>query len=434
MAAPDSSGASDVRRLDPSGAYAKAGLLVRGAPLGFIGDVRFLGSGSADSTLVLVTLSLANRSLSFQPDGPAQSAEYGVILELRRRGDDSLAVRSESRETVRVGTPRETTASEPDIVFQRFVRVAPGSYDLTLTVRDEGGTNTGSLDAPVIVPRFTPGSLSAPISVYRAGSRRSPDSLPELVANPRATVMLGRDSLALVYVEGYGIPPSARLALTVSDEQRQPVLRDTVTFERHGMLSAAVVCLPISRIGVGRLAVTASLAASAEVASANEVSAPLLVSFGHQLGIMSFDEMLSRLRYYATPERLRALSEAAPADRAAVWMNFWRDTDPLLGTPEHEGLIAYFERIERAKRRFDLEGREGWLTDRGKVYVALGEPDRMLVEDELATGVSGRRQLWEYQEYGIRLVFVSDVGFDSWRLTPGSELDFQRALQRALSH
>lgn len=212
------------------------------------------------------------------------------------------------------------------------------------------------------------------------------------------------------------------------------MLRDTVTFERHGVLSAAVVRLPISRIGVGRLAVTASLAASAEVASANGVSAPLLVSFGHQLGIMSFDEMLSRLRYYATPERLRALSEAAPADRAAVWMNFWMDTDPLLGTPEHEGLIAYFERIERAKRRFDLEGREGWLTDRGKVYVALGEPDRMLVEDELATGVSGRRQLWEYQEYGIRLVFVSDVGFDSWRLTPGSELDFQRALQRALSH
>ena len=43
-------------------------------------------------------------------------------------------------------------------------------------------------------------------------------------------------------------------------------------------------------------------------------------------------------------------------------------------------------------------------------------------------------QLWEYEDLGVRLVFVSDIGFDRWRLTPASELDFERALQRKRAH
>jgi hypothetical protein len=405
-------------------------LLVSRGSLGFIGDVRYLGGGSPDSTLALVTISLANRSLSFRADGPVQRAGYAVLVELRLAESDSVVVRAESRETVRVGTPRETTAIESGVVFQRFVRVAPGAYKLWLTVRDEGGVGSGSLETALVVPRFGGGTLSSPVLVYRAEPRTDAESLPDLIANPRATVVFGQDSLALVYLEGYRLPPAARVSLEVLDERQRAVLRDTVMLQWHGTLSTAVERLPISRVGVGRLAVMASL-----VGSGDTVTAPLLVSFGSELGVMSFEEMLSRLRYYASPEQVRTLSEAAPEQRAAAWTKFWEESDPSPGTAGHEDLRDYFERIEVANRRFGREGSPGWLTDQGKVYVALGEPTRVLSEGYPETGMRGSAQLWEYDSYGVRLVFVADdAAFDQWRLTPRSELDFERALARARSH
>ena len=63
--------------------------------------------------------------------------------------------------------------------------------------------------------------------------------------------------------------------------------------------------------------------------------------------------------------------------------------------------------------------------------MALGEPTRVLSEGYPETGMRGSAQLWEYDSYGVRLVFVADdAAFDQWRLTPRSELDFERALAR----
>jgi GWxTD domain-containing protein len=149
--------------------------------------------------------------------------------------------------------------------------------------------------------------------------------------------------------------------------------------------------------------------------------------------VFTFDEMLERLRYFATPEQLRALAATPRAERAAAWAKFRKETDPDSDTPEHEGLRAYFARIASANRRFAGDGEEGWLTDRGRVYVALGAPDRITVDDD--RGLSRARvQSWDYIDYDVRLVFESEMGFDRWRLTPSSELDFQRALQRARLH
>jgi GWxTD domain-containing protein len=158
------------------------------------------------------------------------------------------------------------------------------------------------------------------------------------------------------------------------------------------------------------------------------------VSFGPGVGILSFDEMLRRLRYFATPEQLRDLGATPRGERAAAWAHFWKETDPVSSTPEHEGLRDYFDRIASANRRFAGEGEEGWLTDRGKVYVALGAPDRIEADDDRGPGARAGSQRWYYIDYDVRLVFVSEMGFDRWRLTPQSELDFEHALQRARLH
>ena len=58
--------------------YRSMGLLVAGAPLPFVGAIRYLDGGAPDSTLVLVSLSLANQALRFRRDGAEFLAQYRV--------------------------------------------------------------------------------------------------------------------------------------------------------------------------------------------------------------------------------------------------------------------------------------------------------------------------------------------------------------------
>ena len=427
--ASDSSRSGYVPDMDPSGVYRAAGMLVQGSAPSFVGDVSFLGAGSADSTIVLVKIALANSSLHFRPDSTLRRAGYTVSLGFSREGSDSAVVRVESHEAVRVASPRETSASTPDIIFQHFVRLPPATYTMSVRVRDERAPEAESLRASLVVPRLGASSLSSIVPVFDVTPRESVDSMPALVANPVATVVFGRDSLAQVYLEGYALPAPARLSIAVLNDAGQPVLRDSVVLVERRPVAALVREVPVARIGPGRFTMVASLAGSAD-----SVRTPLFVSFGDGIGVASFDELIERLRYFATPEQLRALGATPPAKRAAVWAGFLKETDPDPGTTEHERLRDYFERIAIANQHFSGEGVEGWRTDRGKVYVALGEPDRVLTDDDRGTGTRATSQLWEYDDYELRLVFMSDVGFDQWRLTSRSELDFERALQRARLH
>ncbi len=427
--APDSSKPGDIRDVDPRGVYRSAGLIVHGAPLGFVGSVSFLGSDDADRTLVLVSLALANRALEFRPEGTLQRASYTVTIDFHAKGSDSTVASTALHETVRVASAREAGSSEPNIVFETFVRVPPGEYTMLLSVQDDRSPEAGWVRDSVTVPRIVARSLSSIVPAFSAAPREHADSVPSLIANPTATAIFGRDSLANLYIEGYGLSDSARVSISLLDDSGARVLRDSVMLGKTESVTAVVREIPVARLGPGRFTVVAALDGSAD-----SVRAPLFVSFGPGVGILSFDEMLRRLRYFATPEQLRDLGATPRGERAAAWAHFWKETDPVSSTPEHEGLRDYFDRIASANRRFAGEGGEGWLTDRGKVYVALGAPDRIEADDDRASGMRASSQTWYYIDYDVRLVFESDLGFDRWRLTPKSELDFERALQRARLH
>ena len=193
--------------------------------------------------------------------------------------------------------------------------------------------------------------------------------------------------------------------------------------------------VPVSRVGVGVASLVArrtdtTSATAGLAATADSARTPIFVSFGDELPVTTFEEMLSYLRFFATPERLRTLRDTAPESRAGAWAAFLRETDPNSGTPQNEAIREYFGRIRQANARFRDEGGAGWLSDRGMVFVTLGEPEQ--VYEQAANDVSqrGRAQIWEYREYRVQLVFIDQTGFGRWRLTSSSMSEFQSLARR----
>ena len=417
------------RRADPVGltdatrVYQSMGLLASPGPVPFVGSVAYLAGPTPDSTVVLVTLSLANRALTFSRDSDRFRAGYQVQLDFRQGA--ALVRHVEAQEVVRVASFKETSRGDESIIFQQLVNVPPGQYVVAFAVRDAGGGKSASQETLLTVPRLGAGSLSTPITVLDATPRGSTDSVPRIVASPRSTVSFGRDTTVPVYLEGYGTGVRLPVTVAVRGDRGGALWTDTVSLENRGALFSGVINVPVSRIGVG---VTTFVASRSD--SRDTTRTPVFVSFGDELPVATFDEMVSYLRYFTTPARLQALRAAAPEQRAAAWATFLRETDPVPSTPQHEGLSDYFGRIRVANERFREEGVPGWTTDRGMVFVSLGEPDQLYEQGGTDINQRGRAQVWEYRENRLQLIFVDQTGFGRWRLTTGSEADFQQAMRR----
>jgi GWxTD domain-containing protein len=406
--------------LDPTDLYQRNGMIARTTPMAFVGSVRFLPTSSADSTLVLVALSMPNRSLTFAGAGDRQEAGYTVITEARQGG--VVVQRREAREMVRVASFRETTRGDESVIFQQFMTLSPGDYDLAVIVRDAGSARSGAYELPSSVPRLVPSTIAPPVIAYEARPRTNADSLPQLIANPRATIVFGRDTVVPVYIEQATATGAATEAtLSVLSDQGNLLWSDTVSLQSGTGIAGGLGQVPATRFGVGHFWITTGPVTGA--APAGRV--PLFISFGDEWGIAPLEEMLSYLRYFADASRLRALQDAVPEGRASAWMTFWRETDPDPQTTEHEGLRDYFRRLITANERFRDEASTGWLTERGKVFITLGEPDQILEQGDAGIGNRGRVQIWQYLQHRAQFVFVDQSGFGRWRMTPASEAEFE---------
>jgi GWxTD domain-containing protein len=415
-------GPGDTPVADPTALYRQMGLIAAGAPLPFTGAVGFLATVRSDSTHVVFALSLATASLAFERDGDRFNATYGVSLTMRR--DGAMVRQVDATEPVRVATYRETLRLDESIIFQQVLTVPPGIYTLAVRVRDERRGVTGGADVALRVPALPAGSLATPIPFYESRLRLATDSLPRLLMRPRASAVFGRDSLLSFYVEGYGSGEAIPVQLAVRADDRV-IFRDSSSVPRSGAIHAGVLSVPISRVGIGAAEVLMWRGTGGDT-----VRSPIFVGFGEDLPAVTYADMLIYLRYFASPAQLRTLRDAAPDARATVWQEFLKDTDPFPQTGEHEGLREYFARLRQANDRFREEGTPGWRTDRGVVFLQLGEPDAVTDDTPTNFGDRGRRQLWEYRRHNLRVLFVDQSGFGRWRMTQQSESDVAATVAR----
>ena len=123
------------------------------------------------------------------------------------------------------------------------------------------------------------------------------------------------------------------------------------------------------------------------------------------------------------------MRRARGTDRVQLWQDFYHSTDPNPATPENEALDAYFSRVAIANQRFREPGSPGWRTDRGEVFITLGDPDE--VHDQSAQLQNQNRVIqWLYNDYRIALYFQDITGFGRFQLTPQSRSDFDRVRVR----
>jgi GWxTD domain-containing protein len=113
---------------------------------------------------------------------------------------------------------------------------------------------------------------------------------------------------------------------------------------------------------------------------------------------------------------------------------FWEKRDPDPETEENEFREQFYDRVEYANQRFK-EGGLGANTDRGRIYIYFGFPDK--IDESMmhrVPGIRGGILIWTYYRYEFAIRFMDKYGNNQYKFDPydGIYGDIFLAMERAM--
>jgi GWxTD domain-containing protein len=124
-------------------------------------------------------------------------------------------------------------------------------------------------------------------------------------------------------------------------------------------------------------------------------------------------------RLIMTKEEIKIFERLPDAEgRKAFIADFWLKRDPDPDTPDNAFKKEFEARVEYVSKRFNKEGGAAYNTDRGRVYILLGPPEK--VEEfspQVGSPVRGFTQWWSYYSHQMAVEFVDENGTGKYRMT-----------------
>jgi GWxTD domain-containing protein len=128
-------------------------------------------------------------------------------------------------------------------------------------------------------------------------------------------------------------------------------------------------------------------------------------------------QFLSEVRYLISRKESKIFKNTPTEERRKFIEEFWKIRDPDPTTEENEFRDEYYRRIDLANHLF-REGSAGWLSDRGRILILLGEPERRDVYPSGYSFYEPPVEIWYYGQFPI--IFVDYAYEGLYKLEPGS--------------
>jgi GWxTD domain-containing protein len=112
----------------------------------------------------------------------------------------------------------------------------------------------------------------------------------------------------------------------------------------------------------------------------------------------------AKVQYIMTPEERKIFLESPDSEKDGFIADFWERRNPNPDSDRNAFKIEYEERIAQAENLFHGEGRPGYLTDRGRIYILFGPPTERLTYPMDASGFC--REIWYYGAFPV--VFIDE--------------------------
>lgn len=408
--------------------------------------------GDSTRTYVEFYYDILENILAYRPDSGRYLGAVNMKLEVRR---DTVSV-AKKEWTV----PHAIIDTARLIVGQKLVGIEafdlpPGNYLFSLSAYDiSDPSRRDSLSAPLPVPAFSREKESFSdvefcTSIQQSTNKSSMYYKNTLEVIPNASRLYGSGlPIIYYYTEIYNLMSSTTSgvldlhAAAIDAAGKEVVFHDKSKSRLHNS-SVEVGTLNISALRSGTYMFRISLLDSTRYmlafsakkffvyrpglppdTSAQFAAQDVSTSEYATMGDSALDREFLCAKYVASDleqQQYRGLTEMKAKQK--FLFEFWRRRDPDPGTPANEYKDEYFHRVDYAARNLSIGVREGWKTDRGRVYIVYGAADEM--ERFPSSGESLPYEIWHYNNIqgGVIFVFVDRTGMGDYELVHSTHRD-----------
>jgi GWxTD domain-containing protein len=394
---------------------------------------------------VEVFTAIQRSSLTYQAAADSQLAAFRVVLQVSRNQQIEMSDTFRAEDVMDTADGRAAPGQFFAHIFQLAMK--PGTYGLRAILGQSDSITLATATDTVIVPVFSPDSLI--VSDIELGSRMeftsepSPMSKNGVLIVPNPTRFFGTQlPLFNYYAEVYGLDfdsaaiDSYAVTRRVLDAESGIAARVENTKIRKAIGTTAVMAdgfpvatlrtgtylleLEVKSLRSGRSAISRKkfwtyrkedYAGGRTVKTDPGYQARLQSGTTNIVEVVNPDSALQWMKYILTKNEQDRTSRLVPDGKraflreywAAGWSPSWR-TQPLLADD-------YFARVVEANQRYTFLKRPGWKTDRGRVFIMYGEPDR--VDRNYGTASDSDNERWEYDklEGGCYFIFADKRGY-----------------------
>ncbi len=369
-------------------------------------------------------------TITFERTGSGYTGRYRASIRIEQQ--NTIPFDTIFDRTLRTYSYDATIGKEPAHEYYQFSRpVSVGGARVTVEILDRRTNMLRSVQSEIDAPDFqrVECGLSSPMLVSHIREDTS-----GLVVTPSLSETVPPDEPFFLFFETYnrGVVRTASMRLDVRDKGGTEVYRQWAHALRPLKPGRAQEWIRVSPTSLPRGALTLVITACDSL-DTNRVLATtsrrVVIAGGipgRSLSTEELDLRVRQLRYVATEGEQKAIrAGSTTAERQRLFSEFWLGRDPSRETPENEAMDEYYRRVDHANAMFRSYA-EGWLTDKGRVYITYGPPDNITTDTFQADGKNV--ETWYYRRRGLRLVFTDQSGFGDYRLTtplpPGEKFKY----------
>ncbi len=136
-----------------------------------------------------------------------------------------------------------------------------------------------------------------------------------------------------------------------------------------------------------------------------------------RMPMAALDAEFRQAQYLATKDEIKIFSKLTnESGKREFLVNYWNEVAKGRNDWLPVNRAEYMKRLTVAKSQYAAMSKEGWKTNRGRVYLLYGKPDE--IERNVSTGETKPHEIWHYYglENSVLFVFIERLGFGDYEL------------------
>jgi len=379
--------------------------------------------------------------LKYQLEGPSLRGAIVLNTEVTKETSGEPVVKEHT--VLPIVLADTTIASQQQLVVRQAGHYIPmGRYSLHVVAYDSANPSMRDslrlkLDVNPYTERPALSDLELCSSIKASSDRSDPYYKNAHIVIPNPTLVFGKDHpVVYVYTELYDLDTAKtyRLEYDVVDNAGASVKK--VGRDRRYSVASTVEVGTLNAVSLksGRYSLRLTLKdavsgkatqvekrfyvdnPSIALESAPSIS-PSISGAVAALSPVELDKEFQQIKYLATESEMYLINQLKDEEGKKKFLqDFWNRMEAGSDGRSPVKRADFLQSVSIANDRYSHFGKEGWRTDRGRVFILYGKPDE--IERHPSEGEARPFEIWYYYqiENGVQFIFVDRTGFGDYQL------------------